>query len=58
MEIGPMKKRYTEEQIIGFLREADAGLPVRAVQEAWLQRAELLRLEGQVRRHECVRRSA
>jgi len=29
MEIGPMKKRYTEEQIIGFLREADAGLPVK-----------------------------
>ena len=23
-----MKKRYTEEQIIGFLREADVGLPV------------------------------
>lgn len=23
-----MKKRYTEEQIIGFLREVDAGLPV------------------------------
>jgi hypothetical protein len=29
MEIGPMKKRYTEEQIIGFLREADAGLPIK-----------------------------
>jgi putative transposase len=29
MEIGPMKKRYTEEQIIGFLREAYAGLPVK-----------------------------
>jgi putative transposase len=29
MEIGLMKKRYTEEQIIGFLREADAGLPVK-----------------------------
>ena len=28
MEIGPMKKRYTEEQIVGFFREADAGLPV------------------------------
>jgi putative transposase len=26
-----MKKRYTEEQIIGFLREVDAGLPVKEV---------------------------
>jgi putative transposase len=24
-----MKKRFTEEQIIGFLREADAGIPVK-----------------------------
>lgn len=24
-----MKKRYTEEQIISFLREANAGLPVK-----------------------------
>jgi putative transposase len=24
-----MKKRYTGEQIIGFLREADAGMPVK-----------------------------
>ena len=24
-----MKKRYTEEQIIGFLREADVGLPIK-----------------------------
>ena len=23
------KKRYTEEQIIGFLREADAGVPMK-----------------------------
>ena len=28
MAIGPMKKRHTEKQIIGFLREADAWLPV------------------------------
>ncbi len=25
-----MKKRFTEEQIIGFLRETEAGLPVAA----------------------------
>lgn len=24
-----MKKRYTEEQIIGFLQEADTGVPVK-----------------------------
>lgn len=24
-----MKKRYSEEQIIGFLRKADAGIPVK-----------------------------
>ena len=24
-----MKKRYSEEQIIGFLREANAGIPVK-----------------------------
>lgn len=29
MEIEQMKKRYSEEQIIGFLREADAGLPIK-----------------------------
>jgi putative transposase len=29
MEIGPMKRRSTEEQIVGFLRGADAGLPVK-----------------------------
>ena len=28
-----MKKRFTEAQIVGFLREADAGIPV----EAWQQ---------------------
>lgn len=31
-----MKKRYSEEQIIGFLREADAGIPIK----------ELCRLHG------------
>jgi len=27
-----MKRRFTEEQIIGFLREADAGLPIKEPQ--------------------------
>jgi putative transposase len=26
-----MKKRFTEEQIIGFLHEVDAGVPVKEV---------------------------
>ena len=26
-----MKKRFSEEQIIGFLKEADQGLPVKAL---------------------------
>ncbi len=26
-----MKKRYSEEQIIGFLREADAGVAIKDV---------------------------
>ena len=43
-----MKKRYTEEQIIGFLREADAGLPVKELcRKHGFSEAELLRLEGQ-----------
>ena len=54
-----MKWRHTEEQIIGFLLEADAGLPVKELcREAWLQQGELLRRKGHVRRHERVGRAA
>ena len=27
-----MKKRFTEEQIIGFLREAEVGLPIKELE--------------------------
>ncbi|WP_249030893.1 transposase, partial [Xanthomonas oryzae] len=26
-----MKKRFSEEQIIGFLREAEAGMPIKGL---------------------------
>ena len=42
-----MKKRFSEEQILGFLREADAGLPIKR-----LQRGLLLPVAQQVRRDE------
>ncbi len=33
-----MKKRFSEEQIIGFLREAEAGVAIKdPVPTAWLQ---------------------
>ncbi len=31
-----MKKRFSEEQIIGFLKEADARMPVKELQAPWL----------------------
>jgi hypothetical protein len=47
-----MKKRYTEEQIIGFLRAADASIPVKdTVPDARVFRRALLPLVRQIRRH-------
>lgn len=47
-----MKKRFTEEQIIGFLREAEAGVAERSVPAARVLGGELLPVEVEVRRHE------
>jgi putative transposase len=50
-----MKKRFTEAQIVGFLREADAGVAVKDLcRKIRLLRRQLLPLAEQVRRHERV----
>ena len=48
-----MKKR-SEAQIVGFLREVDAGAPVKDLPQARVLRSELPPLVQQVRRHECL----
>ena len=54
-----MRKRYTEEQIIGFLQEADKGFPDgRAVPEIWFFRGFVLQLEVEVRRYDSIRSEA
>ena len=54
-----MKKRFTEAQIVGFLREADAGMPVKDLcRKHGFSEAQLLPLAEQVRRHERVGREA
>jgi hypothetical protein len=46
-----MKKRFTEEQIIGILKEAEAGMKVGALQEARDLGCDILQLEVQVWRY-------
>ena len=54
-----MKKRFTEAQIIGFLRETEAGLPVKGpVPPARVLGGQLLPLAEQVRRDERLGREA
>ena len=51
-----MKKRFTEEQIIGFLREAESGLPVAELCRRHGCRGQLLPMAPQVWRYERVGR--
>jgi hypothetical protein len=49
-----VKKRYSEKQIIGFLREGDKGVVVKELSPARLFGGQILSVEGQVRWHGCV----
>jgi hypothetical protein len=51
------RKRFTEEQIIGVLKEHEPGCEdSRSVPQAWDHRGDLLQLEEQIRRY-CARSS-
>ena len=53
------RKRFTEEQIIGILKEAEAGIKTAdLVRKAWDQPRDVLPVEGEVRGHGRLRRSA
>ena len=46
------RSRYTEEQIIGILKEHQAGLSAQeSVPQAWDQRRHVLQVAGQIWRH-------
>jgi len=51
------KSRFTEEQIIGVLREQEAGARTPEVcRRHGIQRTDVLSVEGEVRRHGAVGR--
>lgn len=53
------KSKYTEEQIIGFLRHAEAGVPVKDLcRKRRVQRRYVLQVASAFRRHGGRRREA
>ena len=53
------KSRFTEAQIIGMIKEQEAGMPTadcRNLSPPWAQPGDVLQAEGQVWRHGSVRR--
>jgi len=54
-----LKKRFSEDPIIGFLRETEAGMPINNLyRRKWLRRGLVLSVAQQVRWHERARRQA
>ena len=53
-----MKRRFAEEQIIGILRDQEAGAAVKEItRRHGILEPELLSLEGEVRRDRGLRRT-
>ena len=53
------RSRFSEEQIIGILREQEAGMATAEVcRKHGISQRDVLQLEGEVRRHERVGREA
>ena len=52
------KSRFTEEQIIGFLKQAEAGLPIKELCRKGVQRCYVLQVARQVWRDGGGRREA
>jgi putative transposase len=52
------KSKYTEEQVIGFLKQAEAGVPIKDLPQGRLQRSDVLQVALEVRRHGRARREA
>ena len=44
------KSRFTEEQIFGFLKQTEGGMPIKELQLRF-QRCDVLQVARQVRRH-------
>jgi hypothetical protein len=55
---GIRKSKYSEEQIIGFLKHVEAGMALKDLcKKQVVSDAEFLHMANEVRWHECVRRS-
>ena len=45
-----MKKKFSVEQIVSVLKQAEVGVPIAELIRRWVSRSRLTTLEGEVRR--------